>query len=166
MLISIKKRNITLNFHKRLNVTNLTGELCKIGNDRIIRIVENIIINWLIRVSINNLLIILFMMRTRLFSRIYAIISVKNITWAKDSEKWIKILKIDGCTNNFVVDCIYSRIINILQSICTNQELSGSLFEVKKVLRTCSKFTLRPKYIFTIYALPTYCHAITFHWIH
>lgn len=61
-----KKRNIKLNFqNNRLNTTNLTCELCKIGKDNI---------------------------------------------WALDSEKWIKIFKIDGCTNNFVVDCMQTHI--------------------------------------------------------
>lgn len=51
-----KKRNIKLNFqNNRLNNTNLTGELCKIGNDKIIRTVENIVLNSLIRINISNL---------------------------------------------------------------------------------------------------------------
>ena len=47
LLISTKKtRNIKINFqNNRLNTTNLTGELCKIGKDKIIHIVENIVLN-------------------------------------------------------------------------------------------------------------------------
>ena len=55
MLISTikkKKKNIKLNFQNiRLNTKNLTSELCKIWKDKIICIVENIVLNWLIRIS-------------------------------------------------------------------------------------------------------------------
>ena len=51
-----KKNNIKLNFqNNRLNIKNLTVELCNTGNDKIIRSVENIVLNWLIRVSMSNL---------------------------------------------------------------------------------------------------------------
>ena len=51
-----KKRKIKLNFqHNRLSTINLTGELCKIGKDKVFPTLEDIILNWLICVSINNL---------------------------------------------------------------------------------------------------------------
>ena len=41
-----KNRNIKLNFqNNRLNTMNFTGELCKTGKDKIIHIVENIVLN-------------------------------------------------------------------------------------------------------------------------
>ena len=47
MLISTKKKqSIKLNFqNNRLNTANLTGELCKIGKDKITCTVENIVLN-------------------------------------------------------------------------------------------------------------------------
>ena len=54
MLISTKK-NVNDNFqNNRLNTTNLTGELCKIGKNKIDFKVENIL-NWLIHLSRSNL---------------------------------------------------------------------------------------------------------------
>ena len=58
MLISTKKKKINF-MNNRLDTINLTGDLCKIGNDKIIRTVENIVLNWLILVSVSNYMILL-----------------------------------------------------------------------------------------------------------
>ena len=51
-----KKKSIKLSFqNNRLNTTNLPGELCKIGKDKINCIIKNIVLNWLICVNISNL---------------------------------------------------------------------------------------------------------------
>ena len=51
-----KKKNIKLNFwNNKLNRTNLTGKLCKIGNNKIIHTIEIFFKNLLICESISNL---------------------------------------------------------------------------------------------------------------
>ena len=51
-----KKVNIQLSFkNNSLDMTNLLCKLRKTGKDKIIFTAENIILNWLIFVSINNL---------------------------------------------------------------------------------------------------------------
>ena len=77
ILISTKK-NINLNFqNNKLIATHLTCKLGKMGNDKIIYTIENIVLNWLFRVSLrhldNNFI-------SHAFSRIFVIIPVKNIT--------------------------------------------------------------------------------------
>ena len=50
------KKNIKLNFQNNmLNSTNLTSKLFKIGKDKIIQTVENVILNWLIHISRSKL---------------------------------------------------------------------------------------------------------------
>ena len=46
MITHTHERNIKFNFqNKGLNLTNLTDKLCKIGNDKIIRTLENIVLD-------------------------------------------------------------------------------------------------------------------------
>ena len=78
------KKKIKLNFqNNHFYTTNLIVKLSKIGKNKIIHAVENIILKWLICLHINNLhnYFIIEAFLDYLFHRTFVIILSKNIMW-------------------------------------------------------------------------------------